>query len=140
MIAYFDTSAIVPILIEEVGSEAAGTIWDRADRLVSIRLARVEARAALAQAGRLGRISVQQFDASNRELDRLVAQLDLVDIDDRLVERAADLAEQQALRAYDAVHLAAAHRLLDQDLVLVAGDRALLDAAHAIGIAVAAIG
>ena len=140
MIAYFDTSAIVPILIEEVGSEAAGAIWDRADRLVSIRLARVEARAALAQAGRLGRISVQQFDASKRELDRLVAQLDLVDIDDGLVERAADFAEQQSLRAYDAVHLAAAHRLLDRDLVLVAGDRALLEAAHAIGIAVAAIG
>jgi predicted nucleic acid-binding protein len=140
VIAYFDTSAIVPILIEEDGSAAAGAIWDQADRLVSVRLARVEARAALAQAGRLGRISAEQLDASKQDLDRLVDQLDLVDIDDHLVERAADLAEEQALRAYDAVHLAAALRLLDDDLILVAGDRALLGAAHAIGIAVAAIG
>lgn len=140
MIAYFDTSAIVPLLIAEVGSAAAGTIWDQADRVVSVRLARVEARAALAQAARLGRISARQLDASRRDLDRLVDQLDLVDIDDHLVERAGDLAEEEALPAYDAVHLAAAHRLLDQDLVLVAGDRALLVAAQAIGITVAAIG
>jgi predicted nucleic acid-binding protein len=139
VIAYFDTSAIVPILIEEVGTDAAGTMWDEADRLVSVRLSRVEARAALAQAHRLGRISSRQFIASKRELDRLVAQLDLVDIDDDLVDRAADLAEQHALRAYDAVHLAAAHRVLDDDLAFVAGDHALLGAAQAIGIAVASI-
>jgi hypothetical protein len=37
------------------------------------------------------------------------------------------------------VHLAAARRILDADLVLVAGDRALLAAAESLGLAVAAI-
>ena len=140
MIAYFDTSAIVPLLIDEAGSYAAGTIWDRADRVVSTRLARMEARAALAQAARIGRMSAQQLSTSKRALEGVVVQLDLVDIDEVLVGRAADLAEQQLLRAYDAMHLAAAHRLLDEDLVMVAGDAALLTAAAAIGMTIAAIG
>lgn len=39
MIAYFDTSAIVPLVIAESGTDAAGRIWDGGDRVVSIRLA-----------------------------------------------------------------------------------------------------
>jgi predicted nucleic acid-binding protein len=140
VIAYFDTSAIVPLLINEAGTHSAGRIWDRAERLVSVRLARVEARAALAQATRLGRISAQQLRKSKRALDDLLAQLDLVEIDDELARRAGDLAERQALGAYDAVHLAAAERVLDVDTVVVAGDRALLHAAEAMRMTIAAIG
>lgn len=139
MIAYFDTSAIVPLLVDEPGTAVAGRIWDGAERLVSVRLACVEARAALAQATRLGRISPQQRRTSKRALEELAAQLDVVEIDDDLVDRAGDLAEQHSLRADDAVHLAAARRVLDQHLVFVAGDRALLAAARAIGISVAPI-
>jgi hypothetical protein len=38
------------------------------------------------------------------------------------------------------VHLAAAHRVRDPDLVLVAGDEALLTAATAEGMTIAAVG
>ena len=140
MIAYFDTSAIVPLLIAETGTDAAGRLWDDAERVVTIRLAWVEARAALASAARLGRISARQLESSKRELGRLLIQVDLVEVDDDLVSRAGDLAESQALRAYDAVHLAAAQRVLDDELVVVAGDRALLGAAEATGMTIAAIG
>ncbi len=61
-------------------------------------------------------------------------------MDDSLVHRAAELAEAEALRAYDAVHLAAAVQVIEPDLVLVAGDRALLTAAESVGVMVAAIG
>jgi len=140
VIAYFDTSAIVPLLIDEIGTEIAGDIWDRAHRLVSIRLAHVEARAALAQAARLRRISPHHLRSSVRELGDLFAQVDVIDADEDLIHEAGDLAEAQGLRAYDAVHLAAAHRVADVDLVVVAGDRALLTAAEALGMSVAAIG
>ena len=140
MIAYFDTSAIVPLLIAEPGTDAAGRLWDDAERVVTTRLAGVEARAALASAARLGRISARQLESSNRELGRLLIQVDLVEVDDDLVSRAGDLAETRALRAYDAVHLAAAQRVLDDDLVVVAGDRALLAAAEATGMTIVAIG
>ncbi len=140
MIAYFDTSAIVPLLIAEIGTQTAGDIWDRADRLVSVRLAHVEARAALAQAARLRRISPQQLRSSVRELGDLFAQVDVIEADEDLIHEAGDLAENQELRAYDAVHLAAVRRAADVDLVVVAGDRALLAAAEALGISIAAIG
>lgn len=140
MIAYFDTSAIVPLLIDEVGSSEAGQVWDQASRLVSVRLARVEARAALAQAARSSRISTSHLRSSTRELEGLFVQLELVDVDDAVVRRAGDLAESQALRAYDAVHLAAALQVVAEDLVLVAGDRALLAAAGSVGLMVAGIG
>ena len=52
---------------------------------------------------------------------------------------AGALAESRRLRGYDAVHLAAALRAQDPDLVLVAGDRALLDAAAAEGLATASL-
>lgn len=140
MIAYFDTSAIVPLLIDEIGTRTAGDIWDRADRLVSVRLSHVETRAALAQAARIGRISSKHLRSSVRALDDLFDQIDMVDVDDDLIREAGELAENQGLRAYDAVHLAAALRVDDLDLIVVAGDRALLAAGEALGMAIAAIG
>lgn len=68
-----------------------------------------------------------------------MVQLEFVDVDDELVRLAGDLAESHVLRAYDAVHLAAALSVAGQDLAVVAGDRALLIAAEAIGLAVAAV-
>jgi predicted nucleic acid-binding protein len=139
VIAYFDTSALVPLLIDEVGSDAAGDAWDHSSRLVSVRLIRVEARAGLAQAARTNRITSAQLRAFARDLNGLLAQLEFVEIDDALVRGAGDLAESQALRAYDAVHLAAALTVATDDLVVVAGDRSLLSAAETAGLATAAI-
>ncbi|MBW3575965.1 MAG: twitching motility protein PilT [Actinobacteria bacterium] len=50
------------------------------------------------------------------------------------------MTEAQALRAYDAVHLAAALQVVEADLVLVAGDQALLTAAESVGLMVTAVG
>lgn len=139
MIAYFDTSAIVPLLIEEAGTRTAGEIWDRADRVVSVRLSHVEARAALAHAARLGRVSSKHLRSSVRDLEDLLGQIDMVDVDGDLIREAGDLAEDQGLRAYDAVHLAAALRVADLELIVVAGDRAMLAAAGALGMSIATI-
>ena len=139
MIAYFDTSALVPLLIDEPGSEPAGRLWDGADRIVSVRVVYPEARAALAQAQRLGRVTAQQLRSAVDDLDQRCEQIDLFDVDSALAPRAGDLAEHHALRGYDAIHLAAAHRVSDAELVVVAGDRSLLAAAAADGLATASI-
>lgn len=139
MIAYFDTSAIVPLLVAEPGTEAVVHAWDHADRIVSVRLARAEARSALAQAQRGGRITRAQLRSATGDLQNLLDQVDFVEVDDSLCQRAGDLAESHALRACDAVHLAAADEVGDTDLVVVAGDRALLAAAQTIGLAVIGI-
>jgi len=134
VIAYFDTSAIVPLLIAEPGSGRAQRAWTEADRVASVRLLYPEARAALAQAHRLDLITAEQLTSCRRSLDQMMPALDHVELTDRLARRAGDLAEQFALRGYDSVHLAAAETLSDPDLVLVGGDHELRDAALALGI------
>lgn len=129
MIAYFDTSAIVPLLIDESGSERARHHWLSADRLFTVRLTLVEARAALAQASRTVRLSQAQQRSAVSALPALFEQVGFIEVDDDVVRTAAELAETRALRAYDAVHLAAALRVEHPELVLVTGDGALLTAA-----------
>lgn len=131
MIAYFDSSAVVPLIIAEPASPRAQSLWDGADRAVSVRLLYPECRAALAQARRLGRLTPRQLREAVSELDSRYDEFDLVDFDDRLGRRAGELAEEHGLRGYDAVHLASAERVQDAELVLVAGDGALLEAATA---------
>jgi uncharacterized protein len=137
VIAYFDTSALIPLLVEEPGSARAGRVWDVAEHVTSVRLIHAEARAALAQATRMGRLAPADLPAALDGLETLYGQLDLLEIDDLLVRRAGELAQDHALRAYDAVHLAAAERVRDDAIVVVAGDRDLCTAAGALGMAVA---
>lgn len=137
MIAYFDTSAVMPLLIAEAGSARAASLWDGADRVVSVRLVYPETRAALAQAERLGRLTARHLRVAVTEFDALFEEMDLVEVDDALARRAGELAEARQLRGYDAVHLAAADRVRDPNVVVIAGDGPLLEAAAAEGLAVA---
>ena len=137
MIAYFDTSAVVPLLIAEPGSQRAVSLWEAADRVVSVRLVYPETRAALALAQRLGRVGPRDLRDAVTELDSRFEEIDLVEVDGPLARLAGELAEIHRLRGYDAVHLAAADRIRDSSVVVIAGDRALLDAATAEGMAVA---
>jgi hypothetical protein len=136
VIAYFDTSAFVPLLVEEPSTDEAARLWDLADRVAAARLIYAEARAALAQAHRMGRLDPSQHRATVRQLEERYEELDRIEVDDGLVRRAGELAEACALRGYDAVHLAAAERLHDAETVLVAGDRDLCEAARSLGLAV----
>jgi uncharacterized protein len=137
VIAYFETSAVVPLVIAEPGSTRAASLWDSADRVVSVRLVYPETRAALAQAERLGRLTARHLRDAVAEFDSLFEEIDLVEVDDALARRAGELAEVRRLRGYDAVHLAAADRIRDPNVVMIAGDSALLDAATAEGMTVA---
>jgi uncharacterized protein len=140
LIVYFDASAIVPIIIEEASSLDAARLWDDAERVVSSRLVYAEVRAALAMAGRLDRINAEELDSAVEGFKSLHQQLDIVEVDGALVRDAGRLAEQFALRGYDAVHLASAQLIQDPDVVLAAGDHDLLQGAQALGIAVANLG
>jgi uncharacterized protein len=66
-------------------------------------------------------------------LEDLYAQLRTVAIDEGLARHAGDLAEQHALRGYDAVHLACALQLQGDDTLLATWDTALRAAALATG-------
>ena len=136
MIAYLDTSAVVPILIAEPSSDTCRRVWRDADRLVSSRLTVVEAGAALAMAQRQGRITADEERGAWANFLRIWPDVDVVELTVDLALTAASLAASMALRGYDAVHCAAATQLQDRDLLAVAGDGRLLDAWRALGVAV----
>lgn len=137
MICYFDTSAFVPILIDEPSSRACRELWTLADAVITTRLLYVEAMAALSRAERTGRITAATVRAAGDGLDRLWPEFQVIELDDALARRAAALAESRALRGYDAVHCAAAGLVDDPDVVAASGDKALLAACRSFGMATA---
>ena len=135
MIAYFDTSAIIPLLIDEPLSDLAHRLWRRASWIATSRISYVEARSGLARACRMGRISPGELRDAVAILERVERQFFHMEITPDLVTNAGRLAEEMALRAYDAIQLAAAVALDIDDLVVVSGDRQLAAAAQSLGLA-----
>jgi uncharacterized protein len=135
MITYVDTSTLLTLVIDEEGSSRAEVIWDSADVLASVTLVVVEARAALAAALRGGRLSSAQHQAAKMEIAQLTGDIHLIEVTEELVSAAAELAETEGLRGYDAVHLAAA--LFVGATVLTSADVALCEAAGRRGLHVA---
>jgi predicted nucleic acid-binding protein len=132
---YVDTSTLLKLLIDEPGTAGATRIWNAAPALSSVTLVRVEARAGLAAAARSGRLRNAQHRHAKQQLTQLLDQLDEVEISVDLIRIAEDLAEQESLRGYDAVHLAAA--LLTGATLMTSADVRLLAAAARRGLEVA---
>jgi uncharacterized protein len=128
VIGYLDTSVFVPLLVTEPSSGQCRRFWDDAETVVSSRLLYVETAAALAQAQRMHRLTEDGLESSLRLLDDLWPEVDVVELDQDVVKRAATLSRRFALRGYDAVHCASAERINDDDVVAAAGDGKLLQA------------
>lgn len=137
MIAYFDTSALVPLLVAERGTERCQRIWVDSEAVVTSRLTYVEAAAAFSQAVRLGRVRQEDHTVGLGLLEQLWQEVDVIEVSDRLARRAAQLAHDLGLRGYDAVHCASAEEIMDAEVVAAAGDRRLLGAWDSLGIATA---
>lgn len=135
MITYVDTSVLIKLVVNEPGTDAATQIWEASDSVVSVALVQVEARAALAGAARAGRLSAAQHRTAKGSLAQLVDQLHLVEVTAGLVDQASDLAETEALRGYDAVHLAGS--LLVAVNVMASSDHDLCAAAERRGLMIA---
>lgn len=135
MLAYVDTSTLLKLIIVEDGSDRADIIWQSADNVSAVSLIVVEARAALAAAARGGRITARQHAAAKLALAALLGDLYIVEPTEALLASAADLAEIEELRGYDAVHLAGA--LMVGADVLTSADAALCAAAARRGLHVA---
>jgi predicted nucleic acid-binding protein len=137
MICYFDTSAFVPLLIDEPSSAACRRLWDDAEDVTTSQLLYVEAAAALAQAVRTRRITAAREAAALRELDRFWRDFHIIEATNQLIGRAAELTSSHCLRAYDAVHCATAEEVNDHDLVFASGDSQLLKASRSLGFSTA---
>lgn len=140
MITYFDTSALVPLLVEEPGSATSLSLWRAATDVVCSQLGYVETAAALARATRLGRMTTGQQERTLAQLDQVWDEMTVLPVDESLARQAAALARAHALRGFDAVHCAAALRIADADTVAASGDGDLLAAWRTEGLPVADTG
>ncbi len=130
-IAYFHTSAFIPLIVEEPGTARCQQLWLAARHVVSTRLLVVETATALAQALRLGRLTAEQHAAAEDQADRLLSGVNFIEIDGRLVRTAADLSRQFPLRGFDAVHVAGG--VLIGGSTMVSGDQRVVDACRRLG-------
>ena len=118
----------------------AAELWGSAYPAASSILAYPEGRAALAAARRLGRLGEDEHREALATFEELYAELTTVGVDQVLAARAGEHAEDLELRGYDAVHLATALELGDEEVVLVTWDRDLARAAERVGLGVAGFG
>jgi predicted nucleic acid-binding protein len=66
-LVYFDSSALVKLAVEEVGSDVASALWDGCDAALSSRLAYPEVCAALAAAHRYHDLDDRGYAVALRE-------------------------------------------------------------------------
>jgi predicted nucleic acid-binding protein len=83
----------------------ADELRDAAELKISSQLVYLEARAALARASRAGRLAPRGMRRAVSELEDATGAMLLVGVDEALAREAGTLAEDHALRGYDAVHL-----------------------------------
>lgn len=137
MIVFFDTSALLPLVVEEPSTPLCQRLWEDADSVVVSRLAYVETAAALALAERVDRVTDEQVSSAWDSFLELWPQVHVVDADESVIETAAGLTRPHGLRGYDAVQCASAVAIADEETVAASGDRRLLDAWGRLGVAVA---
>lgn len=123
--------------MSENGSDLADELWAAADHKIASYLVYPEARAALAAAFRAERIDRRDLERAASDLGSATRSMVLIGVDAGLALKAGELAEEHALRGYDAVHLATALSARVDDLLVVSWDRDLATAALNCGHAVA---
>jgi predicted nucleic acid-binding protein len=134
MITYFDTSSLLKFIIKEIGSEENLNIWNFSDEKVCSQLTRTEMHSALMRKVREGSISASAMRARLNAMDKLFADVVLVDITSEVIDASCELVKELPLKSADAIHLATA--LMVRADLFSSSDKRLCAAASESGIAV----
>lgn len=105
---YADSSVIVKRYYEEPGSLRIREQWTSADRIFTSRVAYAEVHAALARKRREGGLPKQLFRTIVSAFEADWPAYDQILVDDATLAEVRRLVVKYPLRAYDAIHLAAA--------------------------------
>jgi predicted nucleic acid-binding protein len=138
LILYLDSSSLAKLYVQEGGSELVRPAA-RSNSLATSLVAYTEMRALFARIRREGRHSPGEHDVALGDFERDWQSMITVEVTESLVRRAGALADQYALRGFDAVHLSSALTLraeASEPVTFSAFDGRLRDAAVACGLAV----
>ncbi len=135
MIVYLDTSALIKLFVDEPQTGIVANTLDKAQSVFTHLITYTEARAALARALRMRRMTTEALCSHKAALEHYWNDLEVIMPDMPLVKHAGDLAETYALRGYDSIHLAAAELVANQGVACTFAcfDQALNSAARALG-------
>lgn len=136
-LVYFDSSALVKLVVDEPGSDLVATLWNACDVALSSRLAHPEVCAALAAAGRNHDLTDSEALAAAADWELFWTSMRPVELSADVERAAGSLAATHQLRGADAVHLASALAIGPTDLTVAVWDRRLHAGAAAAGLAVA---
>lgn len=137
MILYCDTSALVKLYVEESGSSWVRHWMNAADVVGIAAIGYVEAKAAFARAVRSGRIIRRTYRRMVEDFEEDWSRYLVLEIHQQVLRHAGRLAEQHRMRAYDAVHLAAALQIRahgSEEVTFLGFDHELNRAAKAEGL------
>ena len=139
---FWDTSAIVPLLLAQPSSASMDELYRADQRLVVWWATRVECESALSREERLEHLRPRAARAARQTLDQLAATWQEMAARDALRETARRLLRTHDLRAADALQLAAALFAAEQrpqSLPFVCLDERLGRAAEKEGFAVSGL-
>ena len=139
---YLDTSALVKLYITERGSERMMELASEdANSMATCAITQVEFHSAVDRRRRMDDLDEYEAERAVESFNKYFkSEVFRHAVDDQTLDLACALVHRYALRAYDAVQLAACLFLLRlsarDDLTFVSADRRLLTAARAEGLAV----
>lgn len=136
-LVYFDSSALVKLVVEEQGTDLAADMWDGCDAALSSRLSYPEVRAALAASGRNHDLDEDELAAAEQAWEEYWAVTRPVELTAAVERHAGRLAFLHSLRGADAIHLASALAIGDSELVFAVWDQRLHAGAQAAHLRVA---
>ena len=136
-LVYFDSSALVKLVLDETGSDVAAAVWNACDAALSSRLAYPEVCAALAAAGRNHDLTESEVSAATDEWEVFWSSMRPVELSPDVERSAGELAVRHRLCRADAVHLASAIALGSLEVTVAVWDKHLHAGAAAVGLHVA---
>ena len=136
-IVYFDSSALVKLVLDETGSDVAAAVWNACDAALSSRIAYPEVCAALAAACRNHDLTESEVSDAAGEWEIFWSSMRPIELSPDVERAAGRLAVLHRLRGADAVHLASALALGSQEVTVAVWDKRLHAGAAAAGLPVA---
>lgn len=108
MILYLDTSSLVKLYMEEEGSLKIETLVRSSEATATSIVSYAEARAAFARRFREKSFTSDEHDRLKAFFDKDWRNYFILNITQDMVKLAGNLAEKNALRGFDSIHLASA--------------------------------
>lgn len=135
MIVYAETSAVLRWLFNEDAGEQILTELQKAEKVVCSRLTLIETRRVIRRALTESRLTEAEADGLLTAFGQAAARWAILEVSDKVAQRAEERFPVEPVRSLDAIHLASAMILRESlpDLLILSTDERIRFNAHQLG-------